>query len=297
MVARQNADRHAVTRGSRVIQKIWKQRSAEFGQVGANVTEQQAASVYVFIWDDVVLVKFHDIHLFEVVGADAHVGVGLAVMQPQEAVRREGGSTRAPRLAIKHIAAQRILGVLWHTRAKSPIQRQACKGTCESQSVEMRRLAAVVVLRRQLPLAVLKLDAGCKVQERRRSKPARRQQEASKRPARGQQEASKRPGRGPKWGGPHETPKPLKNSHFHEENSPFSRAFPKNRFSREILVGKLEASKKPERGQEEASKRPARGQQEASSKPGRRQQEASKRPARGQEEAPNGGDPTKHQNH
>ena len=41
--------------------------------------------------------------------------------------------------------------------------------------------------------------------------------------ARGQQEA-KRPGKGPKWGGPHETPKPLKNSHFHEENSPILRA-------------------------------------------------------------------------
>ena len=60
-------------------------------------------------------------------------------------------------------------------------------------------------------------------------KPARGQQDASKRPeaskrlARGQQEA-KRPGRSPKWGGPHETPKPLKNSHFHEENSPILRA-------------------------------------------------------------------------
>ena len=114
-------------------------------------------------------------------------------------------------------------------------------------------------------------------------------------------------------GGPHETPKPLKNSYFHEENSPILGAL-KNRFSREIFVGKLvaskrparrqqEASKKPTRGQQEASKRPARGQQEASKKPARSQQEASKRPARcqqearGQQEAPNGGDPTKHRNH
>ena len=82
--------------------------------------------------------------------------------------------------------------------------------------------------------------------------------EASKKPARGQQEA-KRPGRGPKWGGPHETPKPLKTSHFHEENSLILRAC-ENRFSREIFVGKLVASKKPARGQQEASKRPARGQ-------------------------------------
>ena len=56
------------------------------------------------------------------------------------------------------------------------------------------------------------------------SKPARGQQEASKKPARSQQEASKRPARGPKWGGPHETPKTLKNSHFHEENALILRA-------------------------------------------------------------------------
>ena len=129
-------------------------------------------------------------------------------------------------------------------------------------------------------------------------KPARGQQEASKKPARGQeaskkparasktsargqQEARKRPGRGPQWGGPHETPKPLKNSHFHEENSPFSRAFPKTDFLEKSSWGSL----KPARGQEEAKK------------PARSQQEASKRPARGQEEAPNGGDPTKHRNH
>ena len=55
-------------------------------------------------------------------------------------------------------------------------------------------------------------------------RPAKGQQDASKRPARGQQEASKRPGRSPKWGGPHETPKPLKNSYFHAENSPILRA-------------------------------------------------------------------------
>ena len=43
-------------------------------------------------------------------------------------------------------------------------------------------------------------------------------------PARGQEEASKRPGRGPKWGEPHETPKPLKSKYFHEENSLVLRA-------------------------------------------------------------------------
>ena len=57
---------------------------------------------------------------------------------------------------------------------------------------------------------------------------SRGQPEASKKPARGQQEASKRPGRGqeeaPNWGGTHETPKPLQNMHFHEENSPVLRA-------------------------------------------------------------------------
>ena len=82
------------------------------------------------------------------------------------------------------------------------------------------------------------------------------------------------------------------------EKQPFSTVFaslPKNRFPREILVGKLEASKKPARSQQEASKRPARGE-EASKRPARGQQEASKRPARGQE-ASNGGDPTKHRNH
>ena len=150
------------------------------------------------------------------------------------------------------------------------------------------------------------------------SKPARRQQEASKTPTRGQQEASKRPGRsqqearrGPKWGGPHETPKPLKNSHFHEENSPFSRAFPKTDFLEKSSLGSLkparsqqEARKRPARGQQEASKKPAASQQDASKKPAASQQNASKRPARGQEEASkrrgealNGGDPTKHRNH
>ena len=140
------------------------------------------------------------------------------------------------------------------------------------------------------------------------SKPARRQQEASKRPARGQEEASKRPGEAPNRGGPHETPKPLKNSHFHEENSPFSRAFPKTDFLEKSSWGSLkparsqqEASKRPARGQQEASKRPARGQQEASKRLARGQEETSKRPGRGQQEAskrrgeaPNGGDPTKH---
>ena len=141
-------------------------------------------------------------------------------------------------------------------------------------------------------------------QQEARQKPTRSQQDASKTPARGQQEASKRPGRGPKWGGPHETPKPLKNSHFHEENSPFSRAFPKTDFLEKSSWGSLkparsqqEARKRPARGQQAASKRPGRSQQEASKTPARRQQEASKRPARGQEEAPNGGDPTKHRNH
>ena len=130
------------------------------------------------------------------------------------------------------------------------------------------------------------------------SKPARRQQEASKRPARGQEEASKRPGRGSKWGGPYETPKPLKNSHFHEENSPFSRAFPKTDFLEKSSWGSLkparsqqEASRTPAGRQQDASKRPARGQQEASKRPARGQAEASKRP---EEEAPNGGDLTKH---
>ena len=56
-------------------------------------------------------------------------------------------------------------------------------------------------------------------------RPGRGQQEASKKLARGQQDASKRPGRGLKWGGPHETPKPLKNKHFHEENSLVLEAF------------------------------------------------------------------------
>ena len=88
---------------------------------------------------------------------------------------------------------------------------------------------------------------------------------------------------GPKWRGPHETPKPLKNKYFHEENSRFASLL-RNRFSEEILVRKLEASKKP-RGQQEARKKPARGK------------EASKKPARGQEEAPNEGGPTKHRNH
>ena len=57
-------------------------------------------------------------------------------------------------------------------------------------------------------------------------------------------------------------------------------------------MGKLEASKKPTRGQEEASKRPARSQRPA--------REASKRPARGQEARKGhqiGEDPTKHRNH
>ena len=121
------------------------------------------------------------------------------------------------------------------------------------------------------------------------SKPAGRQQDASKMPARGQQEASKRPGRGPKWGGPHETPKPLKNSHFHKENSPFSRAFPKTDFLEKSSWGSL----KPARGQQEASKKPAASQQDASKKPARGQQEASKRPGRG----PQWGEPTKHRNH
>ena len=84
-------------------------------------------------------------------------------------------------------------------------------------------------------------------------------------------------------GGPHETPKPLKNKHFHEENSASFASPLKNGFSRKILVGKLEASKKPARGQKPGRRqqRLARGQQEANKKPGRGQQEANKRPARG----------------
>ena len=93
--------------------------------------------------------------------------------------------------------------------------------------------------------------------------------------------------------GPHETPESVKNSHFHEENSPFSRAFPKTDF----LEKSSWESLKPARSQQEARKKPARGQQDASKKPTASQQEASKRPARSKEEAPNGGDPTKHRNH
>ena len=132
------------------------------------------------------------------------------------------------------------------------------------------------------------------------SKPARSQQQASRTLARGQEEASKRPGRGPKWGEPHETPKPLKNSHFHEENSPFSRAFPKTDFLEKSSWGSL----KPARNQQEARKRPARGQQEASKRPARSQQQASRTLARGQEEAskrpgrgPKWRNLTKHRNH
>ena len=83
----------------------------------------------------------------------------------------------------------------------------------------------------------------------------------------------------------------MKNSYFHEEFTVFA-SLPKNRFSREILVGKLEASKKPAKGQEEASKKPARSQHEASKRPAK----ASKRPGRGQEGSPNGGGLTKHRN-
>ena len=127
-------------------------------------------------------------------------------------------------------------------------------------------------------------------QEEASKRPGRGQQEARKRPARSQQEASKRPGRGPKWGGPHETPKPLKNSHFHEEKSPFSRAFPKTDFLEKSSWGSLkparsqrqeEASKRPARGQQEASRKPAASQQDASKTLARREQEASKRPGRG----------------
>ena len=144
-------------------------------------------------------------------------------------------------------------------------------------------------------------------QQEARSKPARRQQEASKRPAeasktpaRSQQEASKKPGRGPKFGGTPRNTETIEKQLFHEENSPFSRAFPKTDFLEKSSWGSL----KPARSQQEASKRPARSQQQASKTPARGQQEASKRPARGQEEAskrpgepPNGGDPTKHRNH
>ena len=98
--------------------------------------------------------------------------------------------------------------------------------------------------------------------------------------------------------GIHETPKPLKNSHFHEENSPFSRAFPKTDFLEKSSWGSLkpargqqEARKRPARSQQQASKRPARGQQEARKKPARGQEEASKRPARGEEMHQMGGTP------
>ena len=105
--------------------------------------------------------------------------------------------------------------------------------------------------------------------------PARGEQEASKRPARGQeasktlargqQEASKRPGRGTKWGGPYETPKPLKNKYFHEEKSPVLGALWKTDFLEKSSWGSLklarsqEAGKRQARGQQEASKTPARG--------------------------------------
>ena len=103
----------------------------------------------------------------------------------------------------------------------------------------------------------------------------------------------------PNWGKPHETPKPLKNSHFHEENSPILRAMGKTDFlekfrgeacshqeaNKRPAKGQHEASKRPARGQDEASKRSARGQQEASKRLARDQQEASKRPTRGQQEA------------
>ena len=107
-----------------------------------------------------------------------------------------------------------------------------------------------------------------------RSKPARRQQEASKKPTRGQEEAGKRPARSqeeaPSGGDPTKYPETMKNSHFHEENSPFSRAFPKTDFLEKSSWGSL----KPARSQQEARKKPARGQQEASKKPAARQQDA-----------------------
>ena len=96
--------------------------------------------------------------------------------------------------------------------------------------------------------------------------PVRGQQEASKRPARGEQEARKRPARGqeeaPNTGDPTKHRNHRKTSIFIEFTGFANRL--KNRFSREILVGKLEASKRPARGRQEASKRPARSQQEVS---------------------------------
>ena len=57
--------------------------------------------------------------------------------------------------------------------------------------------------------------------------PASGQQEASKKPARSQQEASKKPRRSPKWGRPHETPKPCTNKHFHGKIYRFCELFEK----------------------------------------------------------------------
>ena len=130
-----------------------------------------------------------------------------------------------------------------------------------------------------------KLEASKKPrsQQEARKRPARGQQEASKKPARGRQEASKARKRPQMGGTPRNTETIEKQVFSCREFTSFASPL-KNRFSKEIFVGKLEVSKKP-RGQQEASKRPARGQQEASKRPARGQQEASKRPARGQQEA------------
>ena len=173
--------------------------------------------------------------------------------------------------------------------------------TIEKQLFSCRKFTVFASLpKNRFPREILvgKLEPARSQQEARK-RPARGQQAASKRPAeasskpaRRQQDASKKPGRGQQRGGPHETPKPLKNSYFHEENSPFSRAFPKTDFLEKSSWGSLkparsqqDVSKRPGRSQQEASKRPARSQQDASKRPARSQQEARKRPARGQQEA------------
>ena len=171
--------------------------------------------------------------------------------------------------------------MLWRKRPREPARGQqgASKGPARGQQQEASKRPALAgcsgeMLWRNALAGVLWPGAlaGCSGGEA-----SKRPAKASKRPTRGQ----RRPGRGPKWGRPHEIPKPMKNKHFHEENSA---SLLRNRFYRQIFVGKLEASKKPRpaRGQEEDSKRPARSQQDAKRRPTRTQQQARKRPARGQ---------------
>ena len=96
-------------------------------------------------------------------------------------------------------------------------------------------------------------------------------------------------------GGTLQNTEPIEKTSIFMKRNTFLESSLKNRFSREILVGKRtargqqEASKRPE----EARKRPARGQEEASNKPATGQQEATKRPGK----APHAGDLAKHRNH